>query len=414
MNNDQLIKIAKYIGLGTLIMCSVTVCILLCNNTGNKQTTINVFANNSAPETTQYSSISYNRNLFSYTSNPNNNTDSESMSEDIYDFPVIYDSPTECVINESYTSTSKIANETIYALCKEYFECQDVTFLMPMIIANNESAIRADKDVTFSAIFPSKVFPIENAGTIINFNCTRCLESSSIFSVMGADWWTRDRGPVQMNPDYGVHDDKYNKMMGKSEHAQLSKIKVNNDLTAYTNKDGIIDAQYWYEKSSTNAGDRFNIQDICLRLSSEYNYALNTMSSTYECDEPLLKMVMLSMYHGAGSLWMPAYVDTQIGYWNSGRVAYEYALALSSNEVYEVIFSKAKNDILNARRANSNPEVGISVNRAFEIYQELFNSGYIKDVNYYTSQGDYRTDYLVYPIKAIYNYAQLSILYSGG
>ena len=65
MNNDQLIKIAKYIGLGTLIMCSVTVCILLCNNTGNKQTTINVFANNSAPETTQYSSICYNRNLFS-------------------------------------------------------------------------------------------------------------------------------------------------------------------------------------------------------------------------------------------------------------------------------------------------------------------------------------------------------------
>lgn len=399
-------------GISTLCLGAVTAAILVIGNNHNTDS-IDLYYTEAKDSATNYDNILYNHELFSY-SRIKNSEESIDLPEEAFDFPELTEPSVDCSINSTYISASKLANETIYSLCKEYFDCQDVSFLLPMIISNNESAIRADKNITFSALYPSAVVSVSSVNDIIDFNCTRCLESADVFSVLGADWWTRDRGPVQMNPNYGIHDDRYNAALGKSEHAQLSKLNINDNMTAYTYKEGVINASYWVDQAAKTAGDRFNIKDICLRLSSEYNYALDTEATIYKCDSPILKMVMLSMYHGSGSVWMPAYTDTQIGYWNSGKLAYEYAQAISSNDVYLLIADIALSDVHNARRQHINPDIGISVSKAYSIYCDLVDKGYLKDADYYTSNGDYRIDYIVYPIKTIYNYAQLCILYNGG
>ena len=415
MNEERFIKVVKVIAVSTLGITALTSALLLIPTKSEGQVVVETFTGDIVYDNA-VNSIDYARPLFSYAPDNGKESDESAVNTDqiYYDYPAYYEEVTACNIRSSYSEASKEANTSIYNICKESFDCEDVTFLMPMIIANNESAIRADKNLTFSSLIPSKVFPNVSKQLVESFNCTMCVESPEVFGVMGADWWTRDRGPCQMNPSYGVRADKYNKAMGKSEHAQLTQIEIKEDMTAYTTKEGVINALYWYEQSSTDAGDRFNVRDICLRLSSEYNYALDTVSSIYAPDTPLRKLVMLSMYHGAASLWLDTYTDSQIGYWNSGKLAYKYACALSSDECYSYIYNRAMDDIKSARAIGLNPDIGISVDSAYRIYSALEHDGHIKDVDYYTSDGEYRIDYIVYPIKAIYNYAQLSILYNGG
>ena len=47
-------------------------------------------------------------------------------------------------------------------------------------------------------------------------------------------------------------------------------------------------------------------------------------------------------------------------------------------------------------------------------YNKLVKEGLIDNKETYTVAGTYRDDYIVYPIKMLYNFAQLQILYNGG
>lgn len=317
-----------------------------------------------------------------------------------------------------YSSLSQQCNLKLYDICSKYFltkfDGKQLSPLYPMAIANNESAIRADKNITFTSLYPSLIVIPTSPKDIEEFSSIYVLQSSTVFSKLADDWWTRDRGPIQMMGSYGIHEDKFNQMLGESEYNKLSKFSNLYDYTAYTTKEGIISADEWIAKSSTDKGDRFNVKDICLRLSSETTYALNTIQQTYDIDTERLAMVMLSMYHGAGSLWNSAYENSEISYWKSGATAYDYAKSIASDQAYSIIYEYARDDVLTARINSTNPDVGISTSKTMLIYNRLVKEVLIDSKETYTVAGTYRDDYIVYPIKMLYNFAQLQILYNGG
>lgn len=367
-----------------------------------------VVANN----TCSYGRIQGERELFSY----------------IAEYPevdIVEETPQEELdINISgglYTGYSKLSQECnwkIYDLCSRYFttkfDGKQLSPLYPMALANNESGIRADSSYTFTSLYPSGVVHPASPKDIEMFSCVNVLQSSSVFGKLADDWWTRDRGPIQMMDIYGIHDDAYYSKLGKSEYNQLIEFTNLYDYSAYTTKEGIISVDEWISRSSKEPGDRFNIKDICLRLSSETTYALSVIQDNYTVRDERLALVMLSMYHGAASLWNSAYKNSEIGYWKSGSDAYIYASSVASDKSYDIIYNCARDDVLTARINSSNPDVGISTSKAQLIYDKLMSEGLIADIGTYTVAGTYRDDYIVYPIKMLYNYAQLQILYNGG
>lgn len=362
--------------------------------------------------TYQYNKIQTERELFSFINEYPEEThpvEEELQEVDIQVSEGLY---------SGYSTLSQQCNLKLYDICSKYFltkfDGKQLSPLYPMAIANNESAIRANKDITFTSLYPSLIVIPTSPKDIEEFSSVDVLKSSTVFSKLADDWWTRDRGPIQMMGSYGIHDDKFNKMLGESEYNKLSKFSNLYDYTAYTTKEGIISADEWIAKSSTDKGDRFNVKDICLRLSSETTYALNTIQQTYRIDTERLAMVMLSMYHGAGSLWNSAYENSEISYWKSGTIAYRYACAIASDKTYNIIYSYARDDVLTARINSTNPDVGISTSKAMLIYNKLVKEGLIDRKETYTVAGTYRDDYIVYPIKMLYNFAQLQILYNGG
>lgn len=317
-------------------------------------------------------------------------------------------------INDSYSQLSKDLNMALYDYCAKYFTLDGVTCLMPMIIANNETAIRADENLTFCSLYPSLIIKPTSVEDLDNMSTLTVLQDEYTFSHLANDWWTRDRGPLQMNMTYGSHGDSYRELMGPSEEEILENYDFNISFTAYTSKEGTINSKHWVDNAAVTPGDRFSIKDCCLRLASEFNWAFSIMSDVYELDSTELKIAMLSMYHGAGSLWLSTYEDKKIGYWNSGKAAYEYARALTSDEALTYIYKYACSVIALARERGVNPQIGLTNIDALSIYTELNKQGILKSRSNYIGSGDYSEGYLLYPLKALYNYMQLSILYNGG
>lgn len=356
------------------------------------------------------SKISYNRSMFTF----NPSTDKNVHEPAVTDLPTL----TDVSINSNYSELSQECNAVLFQICRENFTVNingvSVSSLLPMILANNESGIRADTSITFSALYPSKIITPNSAEDIYNANCLDVLSNKEVFSELAADWWTRDRGPVQMNPSYGIHNDAFYSQMGVSEQEVLKDFEIPSNFTAYTTKEGSIDASKWVAEASGERGDRFNPRDICLRLSSEFNYALSMASETYAVDSSILALAMCSIHHGAGSVWNSAFVDKEIGYWNSGSRAYELACALTSQAGYDLIKECVEKDIDTARSKGANPDAGLSTDKAYRIFLDLQNADIVQGMSYYVGSGKYSKDYLVYPIKSLYDYIQLSLLYNGG
>lgn len=356
------------------------------------------------------SKISYNRSMFTYNPSAEKNVNK----------PAVTDLPTlaNVSINSNYSELSQECNAALFQVCRENFTVNingvSVSPLLPMILANNESGIRADTSITFSALYPSKIITPSSAEDIYNANCLDVLSSKEVFSELAADWWTRDRGPVQMNPSYGIHNDAFYQQLGISEQELLKDFEIPSNFAAYTTKEGSIDASKWVTEASGERGDRFNPRDICLRLSSEFNYALSMASETYVIDSPILALAMCSIHHGAGSVWNSAFTDKEIGYWNSGSRAYELACALTSQAGYDLIKECVEKDLSTARSKGSNPDAGLSTDKAYRIFLDLQNANIVHGMSYYVGDGKYSKDYLVYPIKSLYGYIQLSLLYNGG
>lgn len=405
MNEKELYKLIKIVVICTsavILLSAIAVPIIY--HFKQKSQTIWVHDDIQTDSNGTLSRINYNRSMFNYSGGVN----SKPASSD----------KVEVSLNGNYSQLSQECNAALYSICARNFTVSVGTIslspLVPMVIANVETGLRADPAITFSSLYPSKILTPTAASDIYSVSCLDVVASAENFKELAAEYWTRDRGPCQMNPSYGVRNDIYYGAMGRSEAALLSNLSEEKDYTAYTTKEGTITVDKWISEASNEKGDRFSPKDICLRLSSEYNYALSVASQTYNIDTELLAIVMCAMHHGAGSLWLPEYNNTNIGLWNSGSAAYELACSLTTQAAYNVIKDEVIKDIKLARSNNTNPSVSIDNSRASSIFNKLKSKGIVKDVGYYTTGGTYSIDYAVYPIKTLYCYIQLSLLYNGG
>ena len=275
------------------------------------------------------------------------------------------------------------ANLALYDLADKYFQVyygsMRLSPITPLAIANVETPGRADNNVTWSALFPSKYVPIN---MLYSMDVTTVLSSESIYKPLSTEYSTRDRGALQMSPTYGTHNAYFNQLMSGSEVDKLSTISDSTHAT-------------WIKGASSSRGDRFYAPDVCLRLSSAFMEAISDITkNNYAPSSDYQLLAMCAMYHQQSAVWSNKNHNKSVGKWNSGKLAYDYSALISSAE-----FLKALKDY-----AYSNPDVYCISNDALaKIYKANSNK----------PMSDFASSTLVtnYPIKVLYAYIKLCIMY---
>lgn len=284
------------------------------------------------------------------------------------------------------TSTSKsvsYANKELYEISNEYF---DVTYgstkvspLFPMALANVETPSRADNSKTWSALFPSKYVDVSLMRT---FCVTDVVKDETIFKALSSEVSTRDRGALQMSPTYGTNYDYINKMMSGAEKAKLKTVDNNGHAS-------------WVSGASDSPGDRFYLPDVLLRMRGASTKQIeNMIKNDYQPSSDLQLIAMLAMGHHSSGVWYHSNHSKSVGCWKSGEAAFTYASKFSDDAFTDKIIAYAK---------QSN-KLYIDSNTAKSIYSSV----YTDSLNTYATKDIVCT----YPIKAVYAYVKLSLLYN--
>ena len=275
------------------------------------------------------------------------------------------------------------ANATLYDLADKYFICyygnNRVSPILPLALANVETGGRADFNITWSALFPSKIIPIEY---LYSMDVTTVISDESYYNKLSKEYSTRDRGALQMSPTYGTGDSYFNSMMSGTEVDKLSTV----DTTKYST---------WCNGASNSPGDRFYIPDVCLRLSSAYTQALSfIVKNNYAPESDLQLIAQLAMHHQQSAVWCKSDHSVSVGKWKSGELAYEYS---------KIITSQSFADTLRDYMIKHPDKYFIDADVAKSIFTD------VTDVN----MSDYATSTVVctYPIKVLYAYIKLCTLY---
>ncbi len=276
------------------------------------------------------------------------------------------------------------ANQALYDLCDQYFtvyfQQRRVSPIFPMALANVETPGRADHDVTWSSLFPSKYV---NMKYLYTMDVTTVLSlSDSGYKALTTEYSTRDRGALQMSPTYGTSDKYFNSRMSGTEKDKLSLV----DTSEHTE---------WISGASDMPGDRFYVPDVLLRVSSAMNVAVdNMLKNDYVPSSDIQLIAQLAMYHQQSGVWYHAH-NKKVGRWKSGELAYTYSQQISSRGfVNELItYAEEHSDCYCLETAE--------VNR---LYKKYFD----------TPMDYYCTNDLVciYPIKVMYAYIKLCLCYN--
>lgn len=292
-------------------------------------------------------------------------------------------SDTTTTFNEAWVT--KDANEALFDLADKYYQVYygstRVSPIYPLALANVETGNRADHNITWSSLFPSKVLPISmlyeaDVTTVVN-------SSKDVYKALTTEWSTRDRGALQMSPTYGTGRGYFESLMSGTEKSKLKEAGFN-----------LSDS--WISKSSDELGDRFYAPDVCLRLSSANTDAIeNILKNKYTPTSDLQLIVMLAMYHHRSGVWSNSNHDKKCGEWFSSEKAFTYSKELSSPEFVSTV----------KEHIQKNPKVyTLSQEEALSLYKECFG----KNPTEYTKS----TLVSSYPIKVIYSYIKLCSLYS--
>ena len=324
--------------------------------------------------------------------------------------------------NLNSNETSIAANTKLYDMCMKYFQVSldghEIPPLLPMAIANNETAGRADSSITYSSLFPSAVLKINSVEDIEKFDCRVLLADPKIFKALATEWSTRDRGALQMNPNYGCGASAtIDAMMGVSEAEKLKNVDVSkySGYTAAETKNGTtVNLTRWINGASTRRGDRFNVKDCILRMAGACISACKGITQCgYKVRTDPQLIVMMAQYHGASGVWSPSVKEKAIGNWKSGRSAYEYSLEVGSTKMYHLIKQKAANDLSRARNRGSKVKLSITDQEAMFIWAEARAQGLVSDYSAYVREKNLYWITYLYPVRILYNYALLELLYSG-
>lgn len=313
-------------------------------------------------------------------------------------------------------------NTKLFDMCNKYYLTtyygQQVSPLVPMAISNIETPGRADHKVTYCSLFPSKYIAIDNADQMSNMSCLVVVESQELFSKLASDHWTRDRGELQMNPDYGTGYEAFNSLMGPSEAEILGNIKGTDidlsKLAAYEPRnERNIGGEEWVAGASTKPGDRFNIRDSLLRLAASSQSAIDQYVSQYEIANDSEVMCLIAMAHNAGSVWNPSYRSSKVGNWRSGVIAERYCKELTSDAFIRKLKNYCEARLSAAREAGVDVPMTLDRSDAKVLFEEGMSEGIFDDYRTYVYEGRYYEVTYCYPIQALYNYMMLGLVYSG-
>lgn len=283
----------------------------------------------------------------------------------------------------SFSEVPSDANTVLYDLADKYymvyFGSKRVSPIVPLALANVETGGRADFSKTWSALFPSRIVPMEYLTTM---NVTTVIKDASYYNALSKEYSTRDRGALQMSPTYGTGNAYFNGLMSGTEVSKLSTV----DTTNYTS---------WCSGASNSSGDRFYIPDVCLRLSAAHTQSIEfMMKNSYTPTNDMQLVVMLAMHHQQSAVWGCGDHSKTVGAWKSGELAFDYAKLISSQEFVNIVKDYVK----------SNPnKFYIDANEAKALFAKTG-----KDMSSYAN----KTVVATYPIKVIYAYIKLCTMYS--
>lgn len=313
-------------------------------------------------------------------------------------------------------------NTALFDMCNKFYltswNGRQLSPVIPMAIANIETGGRADQSVTYSSLFPSACVSVKSADAIVNMSCVAVLENAVTFNKLASDHWTRDRGPMQMNPDYGVGLESYNSLMGPSEASILSNVGGTDiDFSGYQawepRNSRNIGVEEWLDGLATTPGDRHNVKDVILRFASASQEAIDSYCSLYDIRNNLEAVAVIAMHHNSGSVWNPGMLTKKVGNWRSGQSAYAYCSAISSTEFTNKIKALVEENITKARSSGKRLTMTLDRSEAKALYAEAVSDGIIKDYTTYVVEGQYYEVTYCYPIQAMYAYLMLTAVYSG-
>lgn len=341
--------------------------------------------------------------------------------EHVYISPII---TADCKINDSYSKLSKELNTYLYQCAMLYANDLYVGNIhlspfLPLSEANQEGG-RVNTSVTFSAMASSSIFSFESVDDLANLNVTDCLRSRDIWRRMASEYYTRDRGALQCNPNYGANDPAY----GRSEYDLLQEYVALNGTPDYgTLTDSLgntYGVQQWIATSRTKYGDRFNVVSMLRMFADEKrNVEIPGILRNFPNVQNEWEVYCIMAYcHWCGSGYLTMDRSWAYAGWNSIERADEYCRDLSSPLAIEIIYSQCLQDIQYARERGRNPVKSLDKSSGRAVFDKLYEAGAVKEWDYYfrhkiTGSWDQGATACTYPIGMIYGVMQMNLLYSG-
>ena len=279
--------------------------------------------------------------------------------------------------------TASGANAELFNYSSSYFHVSygytSISPILPLAIANVETPGRADFDITWSALFPSKIVPVSEMNT---FDVTSVVSNESYYNALSKEYSTRDRGCLQMSPTYGTSNKTLNQRMSGTEKDKLETVDTSN----YSS---------WVKGASDLPGDRFYLPDVLLRMSAAMQVQCdNIAKNNYQPDNDFQLIAMLAMGHQSSGIWSFNNHSKSVGCWKSGDKALEWAKLVGSKEMVDVL----------TQYAEKSSATYIDTNTAKKLFSKISN----------VPTNTYATKDIVcyYPIKALYSYIKLCMLYT--
>lgn len=331
-----------------------------------------------------------------------------------------------CTINDSYSELSKQLNTYLYQIaiqtCGDLY-CGDIKLspLLPLAEANQEGG-RVNTAVTFSALASSSIFTFNSVEELANLNVTDCLRDANTWQRMSSEYYTRDRGALQCNPNYSgdMHD------FGPSERELLDAYVAENGIPDYgVNMDSLGNSYTvadWINYSRTKQGDRFNPQSMLKMFAWEkQNVEIPGILRHFPDVQNEWQVYCIMAYcHWCGSGFLTFDRDMAYAGWNSVSLADEYCRDLTKPECIEVIYAQCLQDIQAARAAGRNPVRCLDKRSGRAVFDILVSEGLVKPYEYYfrdkvNSKNNWNqgATACTYPIGIIYGVMQMNLLYSG-
>jgi hypothetical protein len=333
-----------------------------------------------------------------------------------------YDSPvTDLKYNSDISAQEQAMNNKLYQVTAAYYNAQSDPDIPPnyidpiflMAISNVELGGVNDPNLMFAPAIPTNYVQSINPNMIQSFGIGDTLNYASYWTQQSYD----SLGPFQMSGTYGVPYAVKPGALKSNESTRVVAAWGQRLLPIYVVNKGITNG-------TANTGDRFNWVDCCNRVSGTidfyYKTLLNNNAASKSGDEAIDNryafMALEAEAHNSG--WAVVYngdttavTGSNAWPWGPAINCREYAHELGAQGVISYLTTQAKAKLQSAKP--NVPDLTIGNDTALEYLKYLESQNLINPSVLPTIAGTYNTLHAEYPIKVLYCYIMLSLLYSG-